>query len=165
MITNDGNVNIIDFGVAKFLNSEPITRHGEPVDTSKLTIVGTTVGTPIFSSPELANAEEVDYRSDYFSLGSILYWMLSGRKPFRGLSSQEALKKVRAANPWDIKHLVPGIPKNIEGLVKKLMKKEPAQRPQSIDEILSYLEPKRKSLLQSLNSLIYGNKDAKSPGE
>src|SRR5438094_4144138 len=91
-------VKITDFGLAR------------ATDDASVTQSGTVAGTPMFMSPEQANGEAVDHRSDLFSLGSVLYAMCTGRPPFRASSSMAVLKRVIEAAPRPIREINDEIP-------------------------------------------------------
>src|SRR5262249_5171080 len=96
-------------------------------------------GTPQYMSPEQAQGEAVDHRSDLFSLGSVLYAMCTGRPPFRATGSMAVLKRVCEDTPRPIREINPEIPDWLCEIVAKLHAKNPAERFQSAKEVAELL--------------------------
>jgi serine/threonine protein kinase len=116
-------VKVLDFGVAK-LEAED---HG-----AGTTRTGTVLGTPAYMSPEQARGEKViDHRSDVYSLGAILYELLSGEKPHPGDSPNAILYHIATHAPLPLAELVPDIPRALVASVEKAIAKDPADRPGS----------------------------------
>ena len=109
-------VRLTDFGLA---------RAGED---ASLTQPGVVAGTPMYMSPEQAQGEPVDFRSDLFSLGSVFYAMCSGRPPFRAPNAMAVLKRVCEETPRPIRDINPDLPPWLEELVSRLHAKAPADR-------------------------------------
>ncbi len=109
-------VKITDFGLAR------------AVDDASLTQSGVVAGTPMYMSPEQAEGEPVDLRSDLFSLGSVLYALCTGRPPFRAPSTVAVLKRVCEETPRPIREINPDLPAWLEQLVTRLHAKNPADR-------------------------------------
>jgi urea transport system substrate-binding protein len=125
ILLEDGTerVKITDFGLAR-----------AAADASR-THSGLIAGTPLYMSPEQANGQDVDQRSDLFSLGSVLYAMCTGQPPFRAEKTVSVLKRVRKDTPPPIREINPNIPDWLAAMVVKLHAKEPAQRFQSAAEV------------------------------
>ncbi len=115
MIVGSGEPKIMDFGVAK-------------VPASQLTRAGELLGTPGYMSPEQVAAERVDGRSDLFSLGSVLYLLLTGRPAFEGASVPATLSQVCLAQPPPPSTLVPGLPHDVDRVVARALAKAAADR-------------------------------------
>ncbi|MEM7782401.1 MAG: serine/threonine-protein kinase [Planctomycetota bacterium] len=129
-----GNVKITDFGIAK--------RFGTSQNTGT-----NVVGTMDFMSPEQAKGEAVTIRSDLYSLGAVLFTLLSGRPPFSANSIEESLRNITKVPPPKISSVVPDVPKELEELIRKLMAKKPETRIQTtvalihkLNEVGSYLK-------------------------
>lgn len=121
-------VAITDFGLAR------------AVDDASLTRTGTIAGTPQFMSPEQAAGDPIDFRSDLFSLGSVIYTMCTGRPPFRSETSLGVLRKIAESKPTSIQQLNPDIPKWLETIVARLHEKSPDKRYQTAEEVSQLLE-------------------------
>lgn len=138
MIANrDAAVKLTDFGVAKLFARPPITA------------AGSFVGTAAYLAPELATGKPATKRSDFYSLGGVLYALLCGRPPFPGDNVVELLHKQCHAMPDRPRRLVPEIPHDVDDLVMQLLEKDPTRRPadgsallRQIDRITSRIERK-----------------------
>jgi serine/threonine protein kinase/roadblock/LC7 domain-containing protein len=122
MVTSDGVVKILDFGLAK---SFELAASSQPHD---FTEPGTIVGTPAYMSPEQARAGDVDYRSDQFSLGAILYEMLTGRHAFEGESGVETLFMIVRDEPAPLSVFAPHVPAPVRWIVDRCLTKDPEDR-------------------------------------
>jgi hypothetical protein len=123
----DGQVKITDFGLAR------------AADDASLTRSGTVAGTPMYMAPEQARGETLDHRADLFSLGSVLYAMLTGRPPFRASGTLAVLKRVAEDDPRPIREVIPEVPGWLCRIVDKLHAKGPAERYQSAREVADVL--------------------------
>jgi len=123
-------VKVLDFGIAKQI--------GGTADPG-LTGGGFVVGTPHYMSPEQALGRQVDARTDIFSLGVLLYEMLSGTKPFLGDAVTEILLQIVMKEPRDIAQAAFGITPALANIVRRCMKKQPEERFQSCDELRAAL--------------------------
>src|SRR6185503_3338252 len=85
-------------------------------------------GTPHFISPEQARGQAVDHRSDLYSLGATAYRLLSGKTPFEGGSTREILRALQTEPPRPLGELVTDLPPELDGVIRRLMEKEPAAR-------------------------------------
>src|SRR5262245_46825467 len=109
-------VKITDFGLAR------------TVDDATLTQSGMIAGTPAYMSPEQANGEKFDARSDLFSLGSVLYALCAGRSPFHGGTTLTVLKRVSEQTPRPLREVNPDVPEWLEAMIARLHSKDPAAR-------------------------------------
>jgi serine/threonine protein kinase/Tfp pilus assembly protein PilF len=124
-ITNSGQVKILDFGVAKLT---PGLRAGETSLDDPLTVAGDIFGTAVYMSPEQARGEELDSRTDLFSLGVVLYQMATGQKPFAGSNAVTTLEAVMNRKPVSPLKLNPRLPSELEGIIGRAMEKERGNR-------------------------------------
>ena len=127
MIDKEGNARIMDFGIARSLKGKGITG------------AGVMIGTPEYMSPEQVEGKDIDQRSDIYSLGIILYEMLTGRVPFEGDTALSIAVKQKTEIPKDPREFNPQIPEELSRLILKCMEKEKERRYQRVDEILSAL--------------------------
>jgi urea transport system substrate-binding protein len=123
-----GRVKLLDFGLARTIGSR-----------SDLTRLGGIVGTPEFMSPEQARGDQLDARSDLFSLGAVLYTLCSGQKPFCGDSVMAVLTALAVATPRGLQELRPDVPPALSELVARLLQKDRDKRPASAGEVCEQL--------------------------
>jgi serine/threonine protein kinase len=124
-ITPNGQAKILDFGLAKLARASDSS--AAAVEDS-LTAVGVIPGTAVYMSPEQARGEDLDPRSDLFSLGVVLYEMATGKKPFSGGNVVATLDAVLNQKPVSPLQLNPSLPKDFEGIVGRAMEKNPGNR-------------------------------------
>ena len=127
MIDKEGNARIMDFGIARSLKTKGITR------------VGVMIGTPEYMSPEQVEGKEVDQRSDIYSLGVIIYEMVTGRVPFEGDTPFTIGMKHKSEVPKDPKELNVQIPEDFSSVILKCLEKDKDKRYQSVGEVRSEL--------------------------
>jgi tetratricopeptide (TPR) repeat protein/predicted Ser/Thr protein kinase len=136
MVTPEGHLYVMDFGVAR-----PVEGPGRASISGSS---GSVVGTPEYMAPEQARGEEVDARSDVYSLGATLYEVLTGRAPFRGSNVYEVLRRVEEEEPRRLRKVNPRIPPDLETIVLKCLEKDPARRYETAealaDDLQRYLE-------------------------
>jgi serine/threonine-protein kinase len=131
IITESRAVKVLDFGLAKLTRASE-TGPDDSTVTSADTQAGVVMGTYSYMSPEQAQGQKVDARSDIFSFGSVLYEMAAGRRAFHGDSPISALTAVLRDDP---KPLPPGVSTRIQRIIARCLRKEPAERFQSASEI------------------------------
>ena len=124
-ITRSGQVKILDFGVAKLA---PGLRAGAAALDTELSVAGDIFGTALYMSPEQARGEELDPRTDLFSLGVVLYQMATGQKPFAGTNTITTLEAVMNRKPVSPLKLNPALPKDLEGILGRAMEKDRGNR-------------------------------------
>src|SRR5579863_2717702 len=115
LVTPEGHAKIADFGIAK-------------VNLAHLTIPGRVLGTPAYMSPEQLEGEPVDKCSDLFSLGAILYHMVTGHGPFQGNSATTVCFKVANHDPLRATAIAPDLPPELDSIIARAMAKDPARR-------------------------------------
>jgi len=128
MIDREGNVRIMDFGIARSLKGKGITG------------AGVIIGTPEYMSPEQVEGKEVDQRTDIYSLGIVLYEMVTGRVPFEGDTPFTIGVKHKSEVPRDPKELNAQIPEDLSCVILRCLEKNKEQRYQSAGEVRSELE-------------------------
>ncbi len=143
-INDRGLVKVLDFGLAKLITEKaPV----EPSATTRpQTSAGQILGTPNYMSPEQASGKEVDHRSDLFSLGIVLYELLTGRRPFAGANFGEIVQRIINAQPEAIARFNYEAPADLERIVRKLLEKDAARRYQAPAELLVDLRNLRRDL-------------------
>ncbi len=138
-LTPTGQVKVLDFGLAKLMHNVGTDSDGAGTDDS-LTAVGVIPGTAVYMSPEQARSEEIDFRSDLFSFGVVMYEMSTGKKPFTGKNSLMTLDSVLHAKPVPPSELNPKVPVELEGIIGKAMEKDRKARYQSATQIKADLQ-------------------------
>jgi Tol biopolymer transport system component len=128
MVTKDGYVKILDFGLSKLAAPESGEVSAMPTLARPETHPGTVLGTVAYMSPEQAGGRAVDYRSDQFSLGSILYEMAAGRKAFQGDSAAETMSAIIREEPEPLAAASPKLPPPFRWIVERCLAKDPEER-------------------------------------
>ncbi|MGQ0587281.1 MAG: serine/threonine-protein kinase [Gammaproteobacteria bacterium] len=139
MVTKAGQAKLSDFGIAK-------------LEGTSMTIAGQVMGTPAFMSPEQCTGSGVDARSDIFSLGSVLYTLSAGEKPFAGDTFTAVAYKVVHAQHPPVRDLNPELPIQLDVILARCLAKDPKQRYQSAEELAVDLEALRASLPAAPNA-------------
>ncbi len=127
MADEEGKFKIMDFGIA----------HTE--EGTRLTVTGTIMGTPEYMSPEQASGTAIDRRSDIYSLGVVLYELLTGKAPFKAQTAMEVLQMHITKMPESPKLLNPEIPTNVANVIAKMLEKQPSNRYDSFRHVINAL--------------------------
>src|SRR6202043_2260298 len=138
-ITVDGRLKILDFGVAK-LQAAPEESERPVEDLTTVTRSGAVIGTVAYMSPEQLRGKGVDHRSDIFSVGAILYEMLTGRRAFRGETEVDTITAVLREDPPEINLEEAGIPVTLRQVIQHCLEKDPENRFQSARDLAFALE-------------------------
>ncbi len=148
-------IKILDFGLAKkqngaaqadsraYAGSDPnadLTAAGPGTQTMELTSPGSAVGTVAYMSPEQAKGVPLDARTDLFSLGTVIYEMATGKTPFGGESTAEVFAALLKENPPPASSVNPAMPRKLDAIVEKLLRKDPAQRYATAEQLREDLE-------------------------
>src|SRR6266511_2843542 len=158
MITRDGHAKILDFGLAKLIERQPVP----DADSSELatavmphhSIPGTVMGTVGYMSPEQAQGktDEIDQRSDIFSFGCILFEAVTGKKPFEGDSIVKSLHSLIYEPAPQIKDLNPLAPADLQRIIRRCLAKDKEERYQTIKDVAIELKELRRELEASADS-------------
>jgi TolB-like protein len=138
-LTPGGQVKVLDFGLAKLVHNVGTDSDGVAAENS-LTAMGVIPGTAVYMSPEQARSEEIDFRSDLFSFGVVMYEMSTGKKPFTGKNSLMTLDAVLHDRPVPPGELNPKVPVELEGIIGKAMEKDRKDRYQSATQMKADLQ-------------------------
>lgn len=159
ILQDDGSIKMLDFGLAKV----------QQVGMSAFTQEGQIMGTAQYVSPEIIQGEPVDYRSDLFSAGTVLYELVTGMNPFKGESISEVLESVVNFMPCPPSFAVPDIPAWLDRVIMACLKKKPSERFRAASELLEALgsagltlTPGQKALLKpgDCTFITFGRKDS-----
>ncbi|MCK4597145.1 serine/threonine-protein kinase PknK, partial [bacterium] len=135
MVTEDGQVKVMDFGLAKIQGASVLTKEGE------------IMGTVAYMSPQQATGEAIDHRSDIFSLGVILYELLTGQRPFTGDQEIIVVFSLLNEEPMGVRELNREVPRELEQIVFKALRKEPQDRYQQVDQMVEDLGKVRQAMM------------------
>jgi eukaryotic-like serine/threonine-protein kinase len=146
MLRPDGFVKVLDFGLAKLAPSPGEIAGADSTHMVLKTEAGVVVGTAAYMSPEQARGQEVDARTDIWSLGVLLYEMVAGRSPFAAPSGTEVLAAILDRDPLPLARFDPDVPAELQRIVTKCLKKERALRYQIVQDLVLDLQALREEL-------------------
>ncbi len=136
LVTPDGEVKVVDFGLSALFGGRGAGSHDDPTVThvDAPASAPAAAGTVPYMSPEQVRGEPLDARSDVFSLGTVLYEMATGQRPFAGPTPTDTARAVMAASPVPVHDLVPSIPLDLERIIQKALSRKREDRYQTMDD-------------------------------
>ena len=146
MVTESNRLKVLDFGLAKLTHGDPMSDTLRMEEAQTLTQKGCIMGTVPYMSPEQAQGKPVDHRSDLFSLGIILYELLTGQRPFTGDSIAELISSILRDAPRPLYEIRPDVPLPLVFLIERCLEKDPRARYQSAQDIFEELKEYRKEI-------------------
>ena len=149
MISKDGFVKILDFGLAKLVEPTAVDASASPTAGASPTEPGTVMGTAGYMSPEQARGQEIDFRSDQFSLGTILYEMATGKRAFRRETTAETLVAIIRDEPPPLAQAAPQAPAPVRWIVERCLAKDPEERYASSKDLARDLKSVRDHLSET----------------
>jgi serine/threonine protein kinase/sugar lactone lactonase YvrE len=148
MVRPDGYVKVLDFGLAKLVteSNKPVLSFGESTVGKNQTGKGLILGTVNYMSPEQAKGEELDERTDIFSIGAVIYEMITGNTPFGGESMSETFANLINAEPQPLSRFASNVPAELQRIVSKTLRKNKDERYQTMKGLLAALKDVRENL-------------------
>jgi len=142
MVTREGRVKVLDFGLARVEgpHSDPNLTNTPTESRADLTGEGQVFGTVAYMSPEQARGAKVDARSDVFSLGIVLYEMLTAERPFQGATAVDMLTSILRDRPSSVTDLRPDLPPHLGRIVRRCLEKDPRDRYQTSRDVFNELK-------------------------
>jgi serine/threonine protein kinase len=149
IVTADGHVKILDFGLAKLLQEQSAESAAElsklQTISGEMTREGKIFGTAVYMSPEQARGQQVDARSDLFSFGTTLYEMVTGRRPFEGATATDTLSSILRDTPPPPSQFNDTVPQELDRIITECLEKDPRDRYQHTDQLAVDLRKLRRA--------------------
>lgn len=150
MVSDTGQVKILDFGLAKLVERTGLAAQEiQPADSGECSVrtdEGMILGTMAYMSPEQAQGKKLDARTDIFSFGALLYEMVSGHRAFHGDGMASTLAAIIRDEPRPLDEVVPGVPPELERVIRRCLRKEPERRFQAISDVAVELRELKEEL-------------------
>jgi serine/threonine protein kinase/WD40 repeat protein len=143
MVAADGRLKVLDFGLAKLKAGLTVTSEARTLTAEQLTNRHEIVGTPSYMSPEQAQGQPVDHRTDIFSAGVVLYEMATGKRPFRGDSTIMILSSIIKDSPPPAFEVNSSLPRDLDRIIMHCLAKDPARRYQTALDLRNELDDVR----------------------
>jgi eukaryotic-like serine/threonine-protein kinase len=160
MIRRDGIVKVLDFGLAKLAQNSEVEIDSEaPTRAQVDTAAGVVMGTAAYMSPEQARGVEIDTRTDIWSVGAVLYELITHHRPFTGATSSDVIAKILEREPLPINRYNPKVPEALEWLIMKALARDREERYQTARELLADLKRLRRRLEVDSETRDSGNAD------
>jgi serine/threonine protein kinase len=137
ILNDEGLIKVVDFGLAKFGERIESANQESPTQATRtaLTEEGRIVGTVSYMSPEQAEGKPLDSRSDIFAFGAVLYEMLTGEQAFQGKGAISTLAAIILQDPKPVSEILPSLPRELDRVIMRCLRKDPARRYQNINEL------------------------------
>ena len=163
MVTREGRVKVLDFGLAKSELAGPATDATQAATVAApISAVGQVVGTVPYMAPEQVRGEAADARTDLFSLGILLYELLTGRRPFGGATTADVSSAILRDVPVAVRAARVDLPADVERIVGRCLEKDPERRFQTAKDVRNELELVRRSLDPGTSSHAGGTRAAEA---
>lgn len=140
MVSDQGRVKVLDFGLVKLTETAGFAASQTAETAGVRTDEGRIVGTVYYMSPEQAQGKRVDARSDIFSFGAVLYEMITGRRAFQGDTRASTLAAILREEPKSASEIAPAVPRELERLIRRCLRKPPERRSQGMADLKVALE-------------------------
>ncbi|HEY6867281.1 MAG TPA: protein kinase [Candidatus Eisenbacteria bacterium] len=140
MLTREGRVKVLDFGLAKPASESPVLATQAATVAAPISSAGQVVGTIPYMAPEQLRGEPVDARADLFALGIMLYELVTGRRPFEGATAAEVTSAILRDTPPPAQSLRPDLPSDLGRIIGRCLEKDPERRVQTAKDVRNELE-------------------------
>jgi serine/threonine protein kinase len=150
MITEDGRVKVLDFGLAKEVS--PSGSSDVTLTSLGTTQAGSAVGTPAYMSPEQVVGRPLDHRTDIFSLGVVLHEMATGRRPFEGNSPGELFSAILRDDPTAVTEIRPDLPVDLARIIRRCLEKDPRHRVQTARDVANEFRDLVRQMQPAMNA-------------